>query len=146
MRTSRGFTLLELLVVVVIIGILASLAIPRFIKTTEQARTAEAKQWLGQIRSSEIRYNLENGSYVTGSDLSKLDIDDPNAPAQDPAYYTYAVAAGACSCASSDLSAFCVTATRTTGTARGRPDAPTTLTNPVYTIDLSEKGTLCGGP
>jgi len=146
MRTSRGFTLLELLVVVIIIGVLASLAIPRFIKTTEQARTAEAKQWLGQIRSSEIRYNLENGVYTTN--LALLDIDDPNAAAQNPAYYTYTITVaptgGTVTGCTGDISnEFTVTATRVSN--RNRPGPPPGVTAN-YTINLSEDGNICGGP
>ena len=47
--SERGFTLIEVLIVVVIIGVLAALVIPRFVSTPEKAIVAEANQMLGSI-------------------------------------------------------------------------------------------------
>jgi len=59
MKDQRGFTLLELLMVVVIIAILASLAVPQYIKTTERARMSEAISNLSSLRQSAIRLKAE---------------------------------------------------------------------------------------
>ncbi|MCQ9208806.1 MAG: prepilin-type N-terminal cleavage/methylation domain-containing protein [Omnitrophica bacterium] len=77
-RKKRGFTLLELMIVVIIIGILASLAIPRFIRATLRARSAEALTNLGMLRSSEWRYYMESASSVFTGNFTFLDIDNPN--------------------------------------------------------------------
>lgn len=70
-----GFTLLELLVVVIIIGILATIALPQFTKTIERARQAECNAILGSISTAESAYFQEHAAYTT--DKSKLLADLP---------------------------------------------------------------------
>ncbi|HMI30360.1 MAG TPA: prepilin-type N-terminal cleavage/methylation domain-containing protein [Candidatus Limnocylindrales bacterium] len=64
-RSTEGFTLIELVIVIVILGILAAVAIPKYEDMQEQARTATLKGQLGSIRSAvAIQYgrNALNGS------------------------------------------------------------------------------------
>ena len=61
---KRGFTLLELIVVIIIIGILATLGFTQYTKVIEKGRTAEAKTILGQLRNAEIVYYQEHGAYT----------------------------------------------------------------------------------
>lgn len=56
MRGERGFSLIELLIVLVIIGILAGLAIPRYMSYTTKAKQTEAKELLNQIYLTERSY------------------------------------------------------------------------------------------
>jgi prepilin-type N-terminal cleavage/methylation domain-containing protein len=62
-KTKAGFTLIELMIVVVIIGILAAMAIPRFMRSTTKAKQSEAKQLLKQIYTMQHAYRQEFNSY-----------------------------------------------------------------------------------
>ncbi len=77
----KGFTLVELAVVIVIIGVLAAFGVPRFLKSVERSKAAEAFAYLSAVRSSQERYLAQYGQY--SSDVTLLDIQYPN-----PAYFT----------------------------------------------------------
>ena len=63
LRNKNGFTLIELMIVVVIIGILAAMAIPRFIAVSTKSKQSEAKLILKQIHNNEQTYFQEHGHY-----------------------------------------------------------------------------------
>ena len=64
-KNDRGFTLIELMVVVAIIGILASIAIPNFKKYQGKAKTTEAKVQLSAVFMTEQQLEMEYDSYAT---------------------------------------------------------------------------------
>lgn len=74
-RGEKGFTLVELMIVVVIIGILASIAIPKFSNLIGKTKTTEAKNILNQIISLETSYFYAHSAYV--------DFDNVDTPAID---------------------------------------------------------------
>ncbi len=72
-RNNRGFTLIELMIVVVIIGILCALAIPRFMKATTKTKQSEARLILKQIYVNQRAYkqqSIGNTYYITGATAS----------------------------------------------------------------------------
>lgn len=62
-RGSRGFTLIELMVVIVILGILAGLIIPRIMGRPDEARQAKARIMIEGIETALKLYRLDNGFY-----------------------------------------------------------------------------------
>ena len=76
-----GFSLVELSVVVIIIGVLAAFGVPRMLKSVERSKASEAFKWLGSVRAAQERYQAKEGTYT--ATLTELDMD------QDaPKYFT----------------------------------------------------------
>jgi len=65
MNKIRGFTLIEVMVVVVILGILAAVIVPKIMSRPEQARMVKVKQDILVIQSAMDLYKLDNGMYPT---------------------------------------------------------------------------------
>lgn len=63
LTSDRGFTLIELMVVIVILGILAALIAPRIIGRTDEAKVTEAKVQIRNFETAVKLYKLDNGSY-----------------------------------------------------------------------------------
>lgn len=63
-KNQKGFTLIELMIVVAIIGILAAIAIPNFRNYQMKAKTAEASANLGNIKTAQEAYLAENDVYL----------------------------------------------------------------------------------
>lgn len=109
-KNEEGFTLIELMIVVAIIGILAAIAIPNFVNYQLKAKTAEAKVNLGAISTSQEAYRAEEDTYkvcaaypavanIGSSKMAWAKASSGNfktigfAPSGE-VYYSYAVAAG----------------------------------------------------
>src|ERR1035438_3350850 len=81
-RHSRGFTLIEMMVVVVVIGILASIIIPQFIGTTQDAKISAAKGTISELDGALERFYVHMDRYPTAEEGLKVLVD---APADDDA-------------------------------------------------------------
>lgn len=92
MKKTKGFTLVELIIVIVIVGILSIVAVPIYRGYTKKAIATEAKALLGSIATSEKVYYAEFGEYFTvvqTSYIKELDVD-----ARSNKYFnTYSVSA-----------------------------------------------------
>lgn len=84
---KSGFTLLEIIIVIIIVGVLASLALPRFFNTVEYSRVTEALNSLGVSRDAIERCALFGSDYAPCDDFLNLDIGDPGDEAG--AHFTY---------------------------------------------------------
>jgi len=117
---SKGFTLIELMIVVVIIAILASMAIPRFMRASVKSKQTEAKLILKQIYTMQRAYRQENDTYYPGGGGTVVAQPGGSFNAlyveiMFPAYYSYTI--------NGDASTF--TATAGSKNATGLDDDPT---------------------
>ncbi len=101
LRNTKGFTLIELMIVVVIIGILAAIAIPKFSSVSKNAKEAEADPILKQAFSLQQSYQQKNDEFANDdAELMAVGWDT----AQAGKYYSFSVDNG-------DADSFCVEAT-----------------------------------
>lgn len=135
-NSLTGFTLLELVVVLIIISILAGLGVANYTTIVERGRAAEAKTILGTIRSGEEIYKIKNSAYTTKlADLNILDSTvgeetDGSDKCDDKHFFKYSITTG--------TNSFTATATRCTGTS----DVGKTPQGPDYTIEIDQTGEI----
>jgi len=76
---EAGFTLIELMVVIIILGVLAGLIIPRVMGRPDEARQAKAKMQIESLESALKLYKLDNGPYPTTEQGLKALVEAPTA-------------------------------------------------------------------
>lgn len=79
-RCKAGFTLIEVMVVIIILGLLAAIVMPRLVGQTDKARYEQAKIQMRILEDALKRYKLENGHFpTTGQGLQAL-VQKPSSP------------------------------------------------------------------
>jgi len=91
-KSIRGLTLIELLMVIVIVGVLAAIAVPTYSNYMIRARRADAKTALEQIRGAQEMWRAERGSYCidgagTAEAILATTMGAPRSPVSN--YYTW---------------------------------------------------------
>ncbi|NQU49212.1 MAG: prepilin-type N-terminal cleavage/methylation domain-containing protein [Planctomycetes bacterium] len=76
LASKGGFSLVEMTIVVVILGVLAMMGVPRYQKVVERAKAAEAFSYLAQLEGAQERHNARTGQYAKR--MNELDITVSN--------------------------------------------------------------------
>ena len=85
-RRTRGFTLIELMIVVAIVAILASVALPAYLDSVRKSRRADAITALNQVAQAQERWRANNSTYSNVLTSAGLNVANPSS-----GYYTLAV-------------------------------------------------------
>lgn len=80
MNNKRGFTFVEIMVVVIILGVLAAMVLPKFMGRTEEARVNAAQSQLGVFSTALDAYELDNGRFPTTEQGLNALVKEPTSP------------------------------------------------------------------
>lgn len=137
MGKARGFTLLELMIVVAVIAILAMIALSSYQKQIRKSRRAEAKQIMGDLALKQEKYRGDNAAY--GTTFAAI------GGAQTAKYYTFApstLSSGNCpsGVAKGIANSYVLTATAVGDQANDAACNPIVYTNNCGTIEKTPSG------
>jgi prepilin-type N-terminal cleavage/methylation domain-containing protein len=91
-KSQRGFSLIELLIVVAVIGIIAAIAVPHFVNSRQAAYNASAFSSLRLIHTAQISYRMRSAQYGDLAELRGADmLDDPQLATGTRSNYTFVI-------------------------------------------------------
>jgi type IV pilus assembly protein PilA len=125
MRDKKAFTMVELMVVVLIVGVLAATAVPLMSGRIDSAKWSEAKAAMGTIASALRSYAAEKGSFTTAPALTDIGLTNNDL---DGTYFTHQSYVLTSASATGSQVSFVITCTAATSTRTGKPATPATMT------------------
>lgn len=120
-RTCKAFTMVELMVVVLIVGILVSAAIPMMKGRTDASKWSEAKMAMGTIATALRAYGSEKGSFSGAPSLADIGILNGDL---DGTYFSHGAYAITSASASEGRTSFVITCTAADSTRADVPTSP----------------------
>ena len=125
MKSHKAFTMVELMVVVLIVGILAAVAVPLMSGRIDSSKWSEGKAAMGTIASALRSYAAEKGGFASAPSLSDIGLPDNDL---DGTYFTHQAYAITSASASGSQVSFVITCTAASSTRTGKPATPAVLT------------------
>jgi type IV pilus assembly protein PilA len=125
MRNNKAFTMVELMVVVLIVGILAAVAVPLMSGRIDSAKWSEAKSAMGTIASAIRSYAAEKGNFTTAPSLADVGIADNDL---DGTYFTHAAYVITSAANAAGQVSFVITCTAANSGRGSKPTTPAVMT------------------
>ena len=125
MRHKKAFTMVELMVVVLIVGILAAVAVPLMSGRIDSSKWSEAKSAMGTIASALRSYAAEKGTFTSAPALADIGLTNNDL---DGTYFTHDAYAITSASASGSQVSFVITCTAASSTRSGKPTTPAVMT------------------
>lgn len=125
MKSSKGFTMVELMVVVLIVGILAAVAVPLMSGRIDASKWSEAKAAMGTIASALRSYAAEKGSFASTPTLADIGIAGNDL---DGTYFSSGAYTISSASAINGQVSFVITCTAANSTRGGKPNNPAVMT------------------
>ena len=125
MKSNKAFTMVELMVVVLIVGILAAVAVPLMSGRIDSSKWSEAKAGMGTIASALRSYAAEKGSFSSAPSLVTVGITENDL---DGTYFSHGAYAITSASASNSQVSYVITVTAASSTRSGKPNSPATMT------------------